>query len=325
MSSSKQGTLFRGIYQFEDPSGVILVARMPAAGAADLYDGTKVIVRPNQVAILVYKGKYADFLTNGLKTLKTENIPVITRLANFKLGFQSPLLAEIWFFSLQQFVNRRWGTQAPAIATVDGRPLPLKAFGTYTMRVLNPRKLHGQLIGSRPVLSVTDAEAHIQSEILENLPDALKEISQFEEINTRQDEVSDVLQELVNVKLQEVGLEVANLQIVSIRAPEEVMKALNAKLAMDVVGDPNQYFMYNAAKSMGTGSGAGGEGQDPLQMMMTLMMSKGLMGNDFQANEKGAQSLGGGAQNNTSTAACNQCGHLNPRNSKFCSQCGGAM
>lgn len=324
MSSSAQSSLFRGIYQFEDPSGVLLAARVPTAGAADLFDGTKVIVRPNQVAILVYKGEYADFLTNGIKTLKTDNIPVITRLANFRLGFKSPLLAEIWFFSLQQFVNRRWGTAAPAIATIDGNPLPLKAFGTYTMRVLNPRRLHGQLIGSRPVLSVTDAESYIQSEILEKLPDALKEITSFHEINSRQDEVSDVLEELVNEKIQEVGLEIANLQVLSIRAPEEVMKALDAKIAMDVVGDPNRYFMYNAAKSMSAGSTAG-EGQDPLQMMMTLMLSKGLMGNDFQQQEQAAKALGGSGQEKSAGKNCTKCGHINSKTSKFCSECGSSL
>lgn len=324
MTGSEQSTLFRGIYQFEDSSGVILARRVPHNGAADLYDGTKVIVRPNQVAILVYKGEYADFLTNGIKTLKTDNIPVITRLANFKLGFKSPLLAEIWFFALQQFVNRRWGTAAPAIATIDGQAIPLKAFGTYTMRVLNPRKLHSQLIGSRPVLAVTDAESYIQSEILEKLPDALKEISTFSEINTQQDEVSDVLEDLVNEKIQEVGLEIANLQVLSIRAPEEVMKALDAKIAMDVVGDPNRYFIYNAAKSMGTGTPSA-EAQDPLQMMMTLMLSKGLLGNDFQQQEQSAQSLGSGEQSRRAGKICQKCGNTNGRMAKFCTECGSAL
>ena len=73
MAKRDQSLLFRGIYEFEDPSGSLLAAKTPAFGTADLYDGTAIVVKPNQCAILVYKGKIADVLTSGLHKVTTQN------------------------------------------------------------------------------------------------------------------------------------------------------------------------------------------------------------------------------------------------------------
>ena len=65
MSAAKQSTLFKGIYEFEDPSGTLLAGKVPAVGTVDLFSGTAVIVKPNQCALFVYKGKVADVLFAG--------------------------------------------------------------------------------------------------------------------------------------------------------------------------------------------------------------------------------------------------------------------
>ncbi|MCO5144528.1 MAG: SPFH domain-containing protein, partial [Oligoflexia bacterium] len=108
-SKNHQTTLFKGIYEFEDPSGTLLAAKVPYDGSADLYDGTVVIVRPNQCCAFIYKGELADLYMDGTHELKTENLPVLTRLSNYQLGFKSPLRAELWFFSGHLFTCRRWG------------------------------------------------------------------------------------------------------------------------------------------------------------------------------------------------------------------------
>ena len=83
-SGLKQSGVFKGVYEFEDPSGGLLAAKIPYAGSADLYNGTVVIVRPNQRAMLVYKGKRGDILKPGSHIIKTENVPILTELANWK-------------------------------------------------------------------------------------------------------------------------------------------------------------------------------------------------------------------------------------------------
>ncbi len=73
MAITKQSTLFRGIYEFEDPTGCLMAAKVPAAGTVDLYSGTAIVVKPSQCAVFVYKGQIADILLAGTHLVKTEN------------------------------------------------------------------------------------------------------------------------------------------------------------------------------------------------------------------------------------------------------------
>jgi len=56
MARQRQSLLFKGIFEFEDPSGVLVAAKIPASGSADLYSGTAIVVKANQCALFVYKG-----------------------------------------------------------------------------------------------------------------------------------------------------------------------------------------------------------------------------------------------------------------------------
>lgn len=87
---NQQGMIFKGIYEFEDPSGILLAAKSPIAGEADLYTGTTIIVKANQIVLFIYKGQITEVLSAGNHQVKTENFPILTRLANWKFGFESP-------------------------------------------------------------------------------------------------------------------------------------------------------------------------------------------------------------------------------------------
>lgn len=36
----KQGLITKGIYEYQDPSGTLLIAKIPHQGSADLFSGT---------------------------------------------------------------------------------------------------------------------------------------------------------------------------------------------------------------------------------------------------------------------------------------------
>src|SRR4051812_42313426 len=117
--SKAQSFLFRGIYEFEDPSAALVAAKIPAEGTVDLFADTVVVVKPNQTALFIYKGEVADSMKAGTYQINTENVPVLTRLAGWKFGFQSPLRCELIFFAQQIFTSRRWGTPRPALIKFD--------------------------------------------------------------------------------------------------------------------------------------------------------------------------------------------------------------
>ena len=109
-NNQNQSLLFKGIYEFEDPSGSLIAANLPANGTANLCDRTAVVVKPNQSVLFIYKGKFADLIPSGTYEISMENVPLLTRLASWKFGFESPLKCEFIFlqnrFLLQDVGNR---------------------------------------------------------------------------------------------------------------------------------------------------------------------------------------------------------------------------
>lgn len=317
----KQSSLFRGIYEFEDPSGSLMAAKIPTQGSADLFDGTVVVVRPNQCCVFVYKGKVAEIYMDGTHYLNTENLPVLTSLANYKLGFESPLRAELWFFSGQVFTARRWGTATPLLITIgDQGTVPIRMFGLYSIVLRDPLKFYNTMIGTRSCFDITELEEFVQGQIQELAPNSLKAVKKIEDLTSTQEEVSQTLERLLVEKLDDYGLKVIDVQVQSISPGTEVMKAMESKAAMEVIGDPKNYLLYQAAQSLNQlGQGeAGDRGNDPMQMMLGLMLGKNLMDQGApvaakQSGEKRAVS----AQTN-----CKKCNSSVIHGQRFCGECG---
>lgn len=313
----EQSALFRSIFEFEDPSGTLLAAKIPHSGTADLYDGTVVVVRPSQCCLFVYKGEIAELYMDGTHTLKTGNLPVLTRLASFRLGFKSPLRAELWFFSGQVFTARRWGTAQPVLAALEGQgTVPLRAFGQYSIVLRDPVKFFRSLVGTRSAFDITELEEFVQGQIQELLPLAVKGIKKLEDLSKAQESVSQVLERLLAEKLQPFGLKLVEVQVHALSPGEEVMKALDAKAAMQTIGDPRTYLLYQAAQSLQGGQGGQPNREnDPMQMMLGLMLSKNLL--DAPGAQPAAVPRGG--------KHCVSCGTACTHGQKFCGECGGKL
>lgn len=317
-NKNAQTALFRGIYEFEDPSGTLLATKIPYVGSADLYNGTIVVVRPNQHVIFVHKGKIADDLGPGTHTLRSENIPVLTRLLNVKLGFKSPIRSEIWFFARQIMTGRRWGTQAPVLWVPKGKTsaIPVRAFGQFSLRLRDPIQFYTTLVGSRASFDITDLEAYVQGQILEVLPVALGHVEDIKTLSTRQDDVSKLIETLLREKLGPSGIDVLDLQVVSITPGAEYLRALETKAAMEEIGDPKTLLLYQAAQSLRDGGSGGADQQNPLNTLMSLMLGKHILQNRGDASVLDAKT----------SRFCGSCGTAAASSDqKFCGACGGRL
>lgn len=324
----KQSDIFRGIYEFEDPSGGILAAKVPYQGSAALFDGTTVIVRPNQRAIFIYEGKITEILKPGTHRIKTENFPILTDLANWKFGFKSPLRCEIWFFSGNLHTSRKWGTKSPIMSDFENLgTIPIRAFGSYNVAAKNPRDMYDHLIGSQNVLDIMEIEEFVQGQLIENLPDALQIVKEIKDLNKMQNEVSIELEKLVSKEINKYGLRVKDIQIQSLLPPKEVLDALEKRMAMNLIGDQQRYLMYQAANSLDAVND--GASNDPLQMMMGLMMGKGMFGMEgSEANHSPAPKQKKRIAQKKETKEskfCLHCGAEITLQHKFCHNCGGKV
>ena len=320
---NQQGMIFKGIYEFEDPSGILLAAKSPIAGTADLYSGTTIIVKPNQTALFIYKGQITEVLSAGNHQVKTENFPILTRLANWQFDFESPLRCEIWFFTTSTFVGRRWGTTQPIICDFPGaHSVPIRAYGIYNIVLRDPKKLYLTLIGNKTSYDIAEIETLVQSQISELLPKALSVVPDLPSLNKSQIAVAKELIVPVNQTLEQYGVELLSIQVISLVPSQEVIQALDAKVAMNVIGNKQEYLLYKAANSLEAGAGGKeGASSDSMQLMMGLMLGKSFMDLDFKEKEKALLTQ----EPVERLKACPKCNAAVNVQDKFCSSCGGQI
>ena len=75
--------------------------------------GTQLVVKPGQLAFFVYRGQICDEISEGTITLKTGNIPLLTKLLSVPFGGDSPFQAEVWFINTLAKLDTKWGTSTP--------------------------------------------------------------------------------------------------------------------------------------------------------------------------------------------------------------------
>jgi membrane protease subunit (stomatin/prohibitin family) len=289
MAKNTQGLFTRGIFQFEDPSGCLIAAKVPQSGTIDLYAGTRVIVGPNQAAIFIYNGQVTDTFREGNHEVLTDNFPILTKLANWRFGFDSPLQASLWFFSLNLFQGRRWGTRSPILLNVEHLgSIPVRAHGNYNIRITDLMKFFNQFVGSQASYDITQLEEFIQGQILEELPKALASIRTAQDFSRKYGEISERLEQSVNAIFEKYGLELRDAQVLGVVPPAEVLRALEERVAMEIIGDKKEYLLYKVANAIQDMSSKSAPGSgDPSQVMMSLLLSQGFLGMGAVDKERG--------------------------------------
>jgi membrane protease subunit (stomatin/prohibitin family) len=214
--------------------------------------GAQLTVREGQTAVFVNEGKIADVFQPGLHTLETKNLPVLSTLQGWKYGFNSPFMAEVYFCSMRQFTDLKWGTMNPIMMRdAEFGPVRLRAYGTYVVRVSDPQVLIRQIVG-------TDGRFTVE-EIVDQLRDLI--VSRFAEIAGQSKipvldmaanygEMGSFLVQKIAPEFKTYGLDLAKLLVENISLPPSVEEALDKRTSMGVVGNLAAYTQFNVANSI---------------------------------------------------------------------------
>ncbi len=276
---------FIDIIEWLDDGRHTLVWRFPRY-QNEIKQGAQLIVRPGQVAVFVRQGKLADTFKEGTHTLNTDNLPLLSTLAGWKHGFNSPFRSEIYFVSTRQLTDLKWGTSNPIMMRdVDFGPIRLRAFGVYALKALHPEVILRELVGTDGQFEADEVTTLLRSIISTSFADILGEAKiPALELAANYHELSEKLRQEVATRIDdEYGLEIPVLNIVNISLPEAVEKALDTRSSMGIIGDLGRYQQYQmgqamtaAAQSEGGGAAAG-MGLGMGMAMANQMMSPGNM------------------------------------------------
>ena len=301
-----------------DDTGKELVHRIPQKGSGEIKYGAQLTIRDSQAGVFFYQGKALDAFGPGRHTLKTANIPILTKILSLPWGLSSPLRAEVYMVNLKVFTNLKWGTRDP-VAFKDSELglIRLRAFGVFNLQVMQPVLFINSLVGTQGMYTTGEIEEYLNRVIVSRFNDYMGDtIDSILNLPAKYDELSTGLSKRLQEDFSRFGLGLAHLYINAITPPTEVQKAIDDRSRMGVFQDMNKLMQMKAAMAMEKASESEGGAGPGMGMGMGLMMPA-----MFSQYFTGAQAATPQAEA-PETTTCPDCQNAIPQNAKFCPQCG---
>jgi len=297
-----------------DESGQELLHRLPEHGSGEIKFGAQLTVRESQAAVLFYKGKACDAFGPGRHTLKTGNIPILTKILSAPWGMVSPLRAEVFFVNLKVFTDLKWGTRDPvAFRDAELGLVRLRAHGVFNLRIVQPVLLINTLAGTMGRYTTDQVEDFLRQVIVSRFNDYLGEyLRSLFDLPGNFDEIAEGLQKKLVLDFARLGLALDALYVTSITPPEEVQQAIDDRSRLSLIQDMDNFVRMKAAMAMEKAATAGGEAGAGLGLGMGMMMPA--MFGQLQPGAKNRES--------PSEVHCQECDNLIPASARFCPFCG---
>lgn len=253
----------------------------------DIRLGSQLIVYPGQTAFFVKGGVIYDEFLEGTYTIQTDNIPLLGKIINQPFGGDSPFQAEIWFVNQLEFLNNKWGTQAPLNVEdpTYGVIVPIRAFGQFGFKIFNPRTFLERLSGNMSSFSIKDTVEYFRGMMLSKMTsiiyNKMKEsgISVLN-INSYIDEISSFAKCVIAEVFEEYGIDIELFNIISFSVSDSdvsfqrLKETKDAAARIKIMGNDdyrlarsfdvlekaaeNESGMAGAAVGLGAGVGIGG-------------------------------------------------------------------
>jgi excisionase family DNA binding protein len=279
------------IIEFQDDSRDTLSWRFPDEDK-EIKRGAQLIVRESQVAQFVYLGSFGDTFGPGKHTLTTDNIPVLTTLASWKYGFESPFKADVYFVTTRLFTGNKWGTSNPIMLRDDDLGIVrARAFGIYDFKVVDAKTFLKEVAGTDAHFHLDEFADTMRSRIVSIFSEALAQSRvPLLDVARRYSELGESLLPLINPMVKaKYGLEISSFIVENVSVPPEVEQAIDKRSSMSAIGNLNDYVKYQMAQHLGEapGSGAGGMASE---LAIGLAMAKQISDTMQQA-----PATGGGA------------------------------
>lgn len=230
-----------------------IVHRFPDdSSIGDYRLGSNVIVRDGQAAVFFRDGLALDVFGPGRHVLATANIPKLIDFIGKAFNDRTPFPAEVYFVSMKEFANRKWGTPQPIIVRNPGMGLGvalLQGFGTYSFQVSDPQLFVTNIVGKQAKFHTSEIEERLRTMLLSKFQDLLGETGAKKSVV----ELIGLTEELgagVRAKAQDdfaaMGLTLKTFYIGNLKPSEKSAQELRDMGMLDM----NVYTQLQAADAM---------------------------------------------------------------------------
>jgi len=279
-----------------------LVHRFPEQGVADLRIGSQVIVRESQRAVFYRDGRALDSFGPGRHTITTANIPLLVDWIGKLFNDRTPFTAEVYYVSMREFVDRKWGTPQPILVRNPGMGLGvalLQGFGTYSFQIKDAQQFVTQIVGANGIYRMSDIENRLRTMLLSKLQDLLGETGATKSVA----ELIGLVEEIgagVRAKAQDdfaaIGLLLKSFYIGSLKPSDKSAEELRAMGMLDM----QTYTQLQAADAMrdaaqNPSGGAGLTAGIGAGMGLGNIIGQSLQGMTGQQSSAGGAAAGGAA------------------------------
>lgn len=326
--------LFSRILEWNDDSKNTLVHKLPLSkGGREINHKSKLIVRESQQAIFVHKGQICDIFEPGTYDLNTEIFPILSKLAGWKYGFQTPISVDVYFVNTKQFTGQKWGTANPIMMRdPEFGMIRVKGFGSYAFKVDDAGVFMQQLFGTNSTFETDDITDWLKTMLISALTDAIGE-SRISALDLAGNtlEFNQIVKATIQDKFKEIGLLLTNLFIENMSVPKEVEAAIDERSKLGILGDKTDVMMKvaaaeamkDAAKNPGMGGAfmGAGVGIGAGVGMGAVFADAFKSSNQEQKKSESSPAI----EKSGATKKCPSCGAEVGAKSKFCGECGAKM
>jgi len=255
------------VVEFVDEASTELVHRIPERGSGDFRVGSQVIVRDSQAAVFFRDGQALDTFGSGRHTITTANIPLLVDVVGKAFSGETPFKAEVYFVSLREFTDLKWGTPTPiTIKDPVLRMARVQARGSYALQVTDPQLFVNKIVGTQNIYRTDNIKGFFRSMILTKLTDLVGEMGKSViELSGMAEELTMGVRAKTAEEFAARGVALTSVYVEYLGPTEDTAKAIDEAASMGALGDMSAYMQFQAARAMRDaaqqpGGGAAGTG-----------------------------------------------------------------
>lgn len=278
---------------------------------------SRLVIRPGQDAIFMYNGRIEGVFTDeGTYEISSEILPFLSSLKGFKFGFNSGLRSEVLFVNTKEF-TLRWGTKNAINIPNPQLPggLPVRCFGTFSMKVTDYVALIDKVAGVRDVYRVEELQERVISVLDQYLMRwIVKEGKDLFNLQANSMEIASGIRQDLDMEMIKLGMSITDFHINSFSYPKEIQDRIADVASTSMVGNAEAYQQVKMVDAMTQGgrSNAGTMAADVMGMAAGMKMAEKILN----------PASGPAASNSGSPKFCTKCGQKLSPGQKFCPECG---